>query len=328
MNLLKSILIFLLLLIFYPATAESNPVRRNLEHTFAASVVLSDSDAFTFGISNFNPNNVLDIDNEEIGDAESIDLRQRISVLTVPISSVRRDRYDSDDFHHINTKLSYLRVEQDVDLTGITPVPISDHFEEEVLAGYIGYSYQNQLTENWSLSYGVGTHLLYYRNSYDYNTGFSRNYRPFLDNFLYNTDAWALLWEPNFQVKYRQQKPWGYWSVSSGVNYFSGTGWGEANNGNIGHPENTRWINQVSVYHDFFQWRGMTQSVFANFKRIDLSGDSTEPLDARHYYEVMAGWLITPPFESSLIDNVGIGLSINYGSVLKGGSIVLYFNQE
>ncbi len=328
MNLLKSTLIFLLLLIFYPAIAKSSPIRRNLEHTFATSVVLSDSDSFTFGIGNFNPNNVLNIDNEEIGDAESIDLRQRIGVLNIPLSGIWQDQDNSHNSHHLNSQFSYLRVEQQVDLTGATPVPVADLFEEEVLAGYLGYSYKNQLTENWFLDYGIGTHVLYYQNSYDYNTGFSRNYRPYLDSFLYNTNAWALLWEPSFQVEYWQPKSWGHWSVTSRVNYFNGIGWGEANDGDIGHPENTRWINQIKVYHDFSHWKGMTQSVFVSFKRIDLRGDSTEPLDARHYYELMGGWLISPPFESFFIDNVGIGLSINYGSALKGGSIVFYFNQD
>jgi hypothetical protein len=38
--------------------------------------------------------------------------------------------------------------------------------------------------------------------------------------------------------------------------------------------------------------------------------------------------LMTPPFKIDYVDNIGIGLSINYGSDLKGGSIVLFFNQD
>ncbi|MFV0489046.1 MAG: Solitary outer membrane autotransporter beta-barrel domain, partial [Vibrio fluvialis] len=30
----------------------------------------------------------------------------------------------------------------------------------------------------------------------------------------------------------------------------------------------------------------------------------------------------------SFIDNIGIGLAFNYGSAFKGGSIVLFFNQD
>jgi len=40
------------------------------------------------------------------------------------------------------------------------------------------------------------------------------------------------------------------------------------------------------------------------------------------------GWLITPWFKSSWIENVGVGLTINYGSSLRGGSLVLFFNQD
>lgn len=37
---------------------------------------------------------------------------------------------------------------------------------------------------------------------------------------------------------------------------------------------------------------------------------------------------MTPPFKTQWVDNVGIGLSLNYGSALKGGSLVLFFNQD
>ncbi|CSC51951.1 Protein of uncharacterised function (DUF3233) [Vibrio cholerae] len=37
---------------------------------------------------------------------------------------------------------------------------------------------------------------------------------------------------------------------------------------------------------------------------------------------------MTPPFEMELVDNIGLGLTFNYGSAFKGGSIVLFFNQD
>ncbi|WP_244249518.1 Solitary outer membrane autotransporter beta-barrel domain, partial [Vibrio fluvialis] len=53
-----------------------------------------------------------------------------------------------------------------------------------------------------------------------------------------------------------------------------------------------------------------------------------QPLGTSMYYEASVGWLMTPPFEISFIDNIGIGLAFNYGSAFKGGSIVLFFNQD
>ncbi|UGA57106.1 Solitary outer membrane autotransporter beta-barrel domain [Vibrio sp. VB16] len=326
MSTFKSIIICVNLCACLSSYSWANALQRNLEHTFAASVVLTDSDAFTFGISDFNPNNILNLDNEDIGSADSIDLRQRISVLTVPFGKSWES--SENDYHSVNFKLSFLKVEQEVDFSTIFPSAKSDTFKEKVYGGYVGYNYHDQLTENWFLRYGIGGHLLYYTNSYDYNNNISRAYSNSLDGVAYNTDAWAFLLEPSFKIGYRKEVDWGNWQLSSRLNYASGRGWGEANNGDIGKPENARWINQVEIYHDFSEWSGMVQSIFASFKRVDLNGDSTEPLGTSYYYEVMGGWLITPPFETTLIDNVGIGLSLNYGSALKGGSIVLYFNQD
>ncbi|MCG6295872.1 Solitary outer membrane autotransporter beta-barrel domain, partial [Vibrio vulnificus] len=59
-----------------------------------------------------------------------------------------------------------------------------------------------------------------------------------------------------------------------------------------------------------------------------VGGDTSESLGTHHYYEASVGWLMTPPFKTQWVDNVGIGLSLNYGSALKGGSLVLFFNQD
>lgn len=326
MKALKSMIFLFYLYIGFVPNTWSNALQRNLEHTFATSVVLTDSDAFTFGISDFNPNNVLNLENEDLGDATSIDLRQRLSVLTVPfgVEWSKEENY----YHHVDFKFSILSAEQDIDFSSIESTATSHRFKEEVYGGFIGYRYHNQLTENWFIKYGIGSHLLYYTNSFDYNDEYSLRYKNSLDGVAYNTSAWALLIEPSINIGYKEEEGWGNWQVTSRLNYFSGTGWGQANYGNIGKPENTRWINQIEVYYKVSEWEGMVQSIFTTFKRVDLHGDSTEPLGTRYYYELMGGWLITPPFETTMIDNVGIGLSINYGSALKGGSIVFYFNQN
>lgn len=304
----------------------ANTLDRNLEHTFSASVVLTDSDAFTFGISDFNPNNILHIDDGDLGDEESIDLRQKIRVLSIPYSKTWQsvDR----DFHSLDVKFSLVHFEQDVDFSSVIPSAKPDKFKESVYGGYLGYRYHEQLTDTWFIKYGVGAHLMYYVNSYDYNKEESLRYSRNLDGVIYNTEAWAALVEPSFKLGYKVNKPWGNWKVSSRVNYLTGRGWGQANNGDAGKPENLRWINQIEIYHDLPEVGGKIQSVFGGLKRVDLNGDSTAPLGTTHYYELLAGWLIEPPFIASMVENIGIGLSLNYGSALKGGSVVLYFNQN
>ena len=74
---------YLPLVLFIPSTAFaislSDAFQKELEQSFATSVVLSDSDVFTFGFHNFDPNQVFNIDNENIGSAESISRRKNIA---------------------------------------------------------------------------------------------------------------------------------------------------------------------------------------------------------------------------------------------------------
>ena len=68
-----------LVLTAVPTTANANSVsdlfRKELEQRFATSVLLNDTDVFTFGINNFDPNKVLSLDNEDIGSNDSVSRR-------------------------------------------------------------------------------------------------------------------------------------------------------------------------------------------------------------------------------------------------------------
>lgn len=145
---------------------------------------------------------------------------------------------------------------------------------------------------------------------------------------MINTSAWALLGQLNAKLKYLEQESWGKWYLWTSPHYFYGTGWGEANNGNVGKPEGWYWVNGIKVFYDVAHIGTTVQSFYTSFSRIDIGGDTSDPLNTTNYYEGSIGWLMTPQFESDWIDNIGIGLTINYGSDLKGGSLVLFFNQD
>lgn len=169
---------------------------------------------------------------------------------------------------------------------------------------------------------------MYYRNDYDYRSDALDNLKPYLEGIYLNTDAWALVGEVNAELKYLENEKWGKWYVWSSPHYFYGAGWGEGNNGDVGNPEGWYWVNGVKLFYDFTKVGRTVQSVYTSFNRVDVGGDTSKPMNTSHYYEASVGWLMTPPFKSDWIDNVGLGLTINYGSALKGGSLVLFFNQE
>ena len=61
----------------------------------------------------------------------------------------------------------------------------------------------------------------------------------------------------------------------------------------------------------------------------DLGGDLGDALGNHYYYEAGVGWLLdVRKINIPFVDNVGIGINLNYGSVLRGGTLVLLFNED
>tara|TARA_Y100001960_G_scaffold329406_1_gene420644 strand:- start:1995 stop:2981 length:987 start_codon:yes stop_codon:yes gene_type:complete len=305
--------------------ASGNDAFRNyLEQAFATSIVLTDSDVFTVGVHDFDPNDWFNLQNEEIGSEESVRLRQQIAVTTIPYT-IELSPLDADHQQTLFTRFSAIRSRQDFDIPSID---VEDFNDEYILGGFAAYRYAYRITDAWTITPGIGLHLQYFRNSHDYRSDLSNEYiKPQVDGILFNTDAWALSYEPHIEAKYLKLTEWGSWNFSSTFHYFYGVGWGEANNGDVGNPEGWYMANGAEVYYNVSRLGESVQSIYASLRRIEIGGDTSEPLGTPYYYEGSVGWLMTPPFRSDLIDNVGIGLNINYGSALRGGSIVFFFNQ-
>ena len=306
------------------ATSLNDVVRKDLEQNFATNVVLSDSDVFTFGFHNFDPNKVFKIDNENIGTTESISRRKDIAALSLPYT-IELPSYIEDNRQELTLRLSALSIDQDVDLSsGTAP----DALSEYVVSGYLEFANVNQLDEHWSVNTAIGNHISYYRNDYTYRSGILEPYRSVLDGFIVNTDAWAYIVEPKIKLTYQDLHDWGRLKISSSWHYFYGYGWGEANEGDVGNPEGWYLANEVKVFYDLISWRDNVTSMYSSVRRIDVGGDTSAPLGTHSYYEASLGWLLDPDLLNDWVDNVGIGLTINYGSSLKGGSLVIFFNQD
>ncbi|EJM7155086.1 hypothetical protein CGH81_16135 [Vibrio parahaemolyticus] len=298
---------------------------KEFEYNFALSVVLTDTDVFTFGFHDFNPNQYFNLSNEDIGTADSLDLRKEIKEFTLPYSFDLAENETEKLTYRFNGRFYLLGIDQDV---YFNEEPIPDRSKEQFIGGYNEFEVEKQLTEHFSLSGALGAHLIHYKTDYTYRSDAITALQPILDGALINTSAWALLGQLNAKLKYLEQESWGKWYLWTSPHYFYGTGWGEANNGNVGKPEGWYWVNGVKVFYDVAHIGTTVQSFYTSFSRIDIGGDTSDPLNTTNYYEGSIGWLMTPPFESDWIDNIGIGLTINYGSDLKGGSLVLFFNQD
>ncbi len=311
---------------FVEATSFSQEIKKEFERNFSVSVVLTDSDVFTLGFSDFDPNESFNLDNDELGSSDSVNLRKQVTLFTLPFSlNLYEDQKNSAINYKLKGRVYGLGMEQDATVVqGKKP----DKSKDQLLGGYAEIYAEKQLAEKLTLAGALGSHLMYYNNDYTYRSDALDEYRPLLEGTFFNTDAWAMVGEINTRLKYQENKSWGKWYIWSAPHYFYGTAWGNANDGDVGNPEGWYWVNGVKLFYDFSHIGTSIQTVYSSLNRVDIGGDTSKPMNASHYYEASFGWLMSPPFTSSWIDNVGLGLTINYGSALKGGSIVLFFIQE
>ncbi|MEZ8237084.1 Solitary outer membrane autotransporter beta-barrel domain [Vibrio splendidus] len=310
------------------AYASNELIQNRLEKIFSVSIALTDSDAISIGFVDFDPNSFINLNDSGFGSDKTIDTRSQVSVGSIPYSSVIKT--DDPDFDLIwSVRGSYALSEQDIEISSdVTPDRRVNPNKDSVLGLYGFFGGQNHLNQHWSIAYGLGTHLLYYRNKYEYNNSYSQAFQSQLDGYALNTSAWALVAEPSVKLQYLQPKEWGSWNVSSRVRYFYGTGWGEANDGDIGNPEGMRFINELEFRQNVAldAWSLNNPQIHYNLTRIDVAGDLTAPLDTHYYYEFGAGLVFDVPYDSYFFDNFGIGINFNYGSSLSGGSLLFLLN--
>ncbi|MEZ8961445.1 MULTISPECIES: Solitary outer membrane autotransporter beta-barrel domain [Vibrio] len=306
------------------ATTLSDLVRKDIERTFATSVLLNDTDVFTFGINNFDPNKVFRLDNEDIGSNDSVSRRKDIASISFPYT-FELPEYIEDNHQEITLRLSALRIEKDVVYASTTK---SDFQKESVVSGYLEFANVTQLDEHWSFSSAIGNHISYYRNDFEYRSSLLEPYKDQLDGVYLNTDAWAYIIEPKVKLTFEDKNDWGKYKLSTSWHYFNGIGWGEANEGNIGRPEGWYIANEAKIFYDLIRWDKNITSMYSSIRRIDIGGDTVASMGTSSYYEGSVGWLLNPNLFNDWVDNVGIGLTINYGSSLKGGSLVIFFNQD
>lgn len=83
----------------------------------------------------------------------------------------------------------------------------------------------------------------------------------------------------------------------------------------------------MKLHYSLSHYNSHTESVYIKLQRSDISGDMVSSLNTHHFYEIGIGILIDTTKLTDLADNVGIGINLNKGSSLYGGSIVFYFNE-
>ncbi|NOH99308.1 Solitary outer membrane autotransporter beta-barrel domain [Vibrio sp. 99-70-13A1] len=290
-----------------------------LESRFATSIILTDSDAIEFGIKSFDPNGVFHTQNDDLGNQRSLENRKEKSVYALPLT-YHFDIEGSPNRSVLMLKAFAIDTEEEVSL--INDSQPKDTIKELTLGGSVGYGYEMHLADGFTFTPSVTSHLIYYKNTYDARSPFSELFEQTFDGLLLNTSAWSNIFETAVALNYDLPTSWGKWHFGSQLKYFYGYTWGEARD--AGNPHGGYVTNQATAFIDIYDQK---QTIFAGIKRIDMSDELVLEFGSNHYYEASFGWLFNNPTKWDWVDNIGLGVNFNYGSNLKGGSIVLYYNK-
>ncbi|GEM80106.1 Solitary outer membrane autotransporter beta-barrel domain [Vibrio superstes] len=300
-----------------------------LTDIYATALVATDSELVTIGFGRFDPNQIFGTDNPDFGGQESIDTQRKVTVTSLPISFLFAND-ESPWLHRLKLRAAYMGLTRDIDYDELEDFGVtweSDKNEDHVIAGYTEYAIGYQISEGWQLFTGAGLHLMHYKNKFTANSPAADRIQEqgIASAINGSSNVWVI--EPQADLIYTKDTGPGEFRFNSEYHYF----WGRSFGGSIGStnatPEGWRIMNGIQYKYHLDPWGSRKQDLLFRARRIDVGGDLRAPLDTTHYAEYSFGWVIDTSDYSSLIYNVGVGISLNYGSALKGGALVIYYNE-
>lgn len=311
-----------------PSVLAFNPIKQ-FEESFATAVLITDSDTISLGIANFNPEVLLKPTQSHLlahlTEGKSVELRNQLTSYSIPYTYLLdKDKKQLSDTLTIH--ISYLEQNSSHTLFENTEI-IPDDNIDTVLSGYIGYSIFHPLSEHWMLRLRLGSYLMHYKNEHTFNNSVSQLGQEQFDGIYFNTQANALIVEQNARFTYITEKTWGKWEFYTDLNYFTGKAISGSKSSKGAKPTGWRINNTVKLNYSMNKSTSHAESLYIKFQRSDIGGDTVNALDTHYFYEAGIGVLLDTRKLTSWIDNIGIGININYGSALNGGSIVFYFNE-
>lgn len=304
------------------SSTSATPQQQNIANVFATGVLLSDSDAISFGIANFDPNTLFTEHPQQGIESESIQLRNQLNVTNLPFSVSLENVSDAyqDQFRF---NFSYIQQKQQQSFSDID----DDTNKDTIYGFYSAFSRDWALAEGWQLTTGFGQHFMHHQNEHRYNSAESLSYQDQLDGQFYNLNSNAYVIEPILGLKFKRQQGWGYWTFNSKYQYFYGWSFGGDSATQGANPEGWEFTNTLKTHLNLFSNQQQLESLYLKAQRVDIGGDIRPSLGTDFYYEFGVGLLVKINALPDFIENFGIGVNVNMGSQLEGGSIVLYFNE-
>lgn len=306
------------------ATAIISP-KENIEEVFSTAVVLTDNETVSFGIANFDPDALLTFDEDAIIHNDKVKTRDQLSVFNLPYTFELSDDLFSDS---ITAQISLIKQTNDINLFESANSGLNDQSIDKVSSFYLAYNKTAALNARLTVKYSLGASIMHYKNSYSYQSEFSQSLEQNLDNQFFNLSSNAAIFQPKIKLIYSKNKPWGKWELLSDVVAFSGFTFNGSSAAKNAHPSGFRWNNGAKLHYTLNTSKFHAESLYLKAQRSDIGGDMVDSFATGHFYEFGLGVLLDTQKFTSLSNNVGIGININKGSSLSGGSIVFYFNEQ
>lgn len=307
-------------------STSADPSEEQVASILATSLVLTDSEAITFGLLSFDPDRFFDLDSDEFGSEDSLERRRSVSTFILPgkwemSSSDRRFKT------RIKARLSYLESKQRV-IAEQEEGSSEGRAKDRVYGAYAEGGLSYQLTNKWKAVAGLGLHVMQYDNSYRSGGFVSDVVEPATEGLFFDTNATALVGEFQSRLKYSSETWDVPWEFQSTYSYYAGETISTGDELPNVRPETWSWANGVAVHWPLPEVWDLPNQARFHARRIDVGGDVTDTMGTRNYYELGLGWLFNISDGVSWFDNIGVSVSLNIGSAFRGGSLVLLYNED
>lgn len=327
---LPSLFLPVLLLASAPGnTAANNAVNRavrlSLAESFVTANLLTSGDAVRFGFWDFDPNTLLNLNDDNFGSLESQELRQRITTFSLPYTW-QTPLAETGNTLTLGAKAAYVENAQETQIISSTS-QAKDEIKSSVSSLSAGAAFSRRLSTHWDITFSTYAHWMRYRNDTQFNTADSQAIAPAINGLItnYNADAWLL--EPSSRLTYFIGGEHAEVQLFSDIHYVAGRTFNIDHTAHDVAPEAWYWSHGARWKHPFVTRILPGQNVWMQASRYDLGGDLEGSLGNHYYYEAGVGWLLDMGNRIPFVDNIGFGINLNYGSLLRGGTLVLLFNE-
>ncbi|WP_406610066.1 Solitary outer membrane autotransporter beta-barrel domain [Agarivorans sp. JK6] len=300
-------------------------LQRNLAGTFAADAVIHDRETVTIGFVNFDPSGFIPIDDDNLGGDDANRLKNELKTITLPLTLAlpwHGRAWES----YATGRLGYTQRFHDITLYEELD-PTRDHEKLKVYSGFLAGGAHWDGLENWRFTAELGGSIRRLEQEYIYNNSISQIFQPLFDGVLTNFSLNAWMLQPSLALQY--QKRWTKHKLKyrSRFAYMYGESFGADVPSHQVDIAASSWRNTLYYSHPIGRMLDISFAGQLSASRVDLGGNTNEAFQTPHYYEFGFDLLMgTGAYGEGWLDNVSIGLLFNYGSVLKGGSLVFNYN--